>query len=39
MRIKLNINNQEMHVDVRPDEYLLETLRQNHFKSVKKAPR
>ena len=37
MRVKLNINNQIIFADVRPNEYLLETLRDNHFKSVKKG--
>lgn len=37
MRVKLDINNQIIFAEVTPDEYLLETLRNNHFKSVKKG--
>lgn len=37
MRVKLDINNQIIHVDINPDEYLLDTLRSNHYKSVKRG--
>ena len=37
MRVKLDINNQIFHTDIKPDEYLLDTLRNNHFKSVKRG--
>ena len=37
MRVKLDINNQIFNVDVEPGEYLLDTLRNNHFKSVKRG--
>lgn len=37
MRVKLNINNQIKEFDISPNEYLLETLRNNHYKSVKKG--
>ena len=37
MRVKLDINNQIILTDIKPDEYLLDTLRNNHFKSVKRG--
>lgn len=37
MRIKLDINNQLFDTDIKPDEYLLDTLRNKHFKSVKRG--
>lgn len=37
MRIELMINGQAEAFQVRPDEYLLETLRNNHFYSVKQG--
>lgn len=37
MRVNLNINNQMISTDIKPDEYLLDTLRNNHFKSVKRG--
>lgn len=37
MRVQLTINGGDYEVDVRPDEYLLETLRNNHFYSVKRG--
>jgi len=37
MRLELMINGQEEVLEVRPDEYLLETLRNNHFYSVKQG--
>ena len=37
MKVKLNINDRIYNVDVKPGEYLLDTLRDNHFKSVKRG--
>lgn len=37
MRVDLSINGDIYDVLVRPDEYLLETLRNNHFYSVKQG--
>lgn len=37
MRVTLNINNQLFTMDIKPDEYLLDTLRSNHFRSVKRG--
>lgn len=37
MRVKLNINGYIKELDVSPNEYLLDTLRNNHYKSVKKG--
>jgi len=37
MILELMINGQEEVLEVRPDEYLLETLRNNHFYSVKQG--
>jgi len=35
MKITLSINNEEKNFDVKPDEKLLDTLRNNNYKSVK----
>ena len=37
MRVQLNINGNVDAYSIRPDEFLLETLRNNHFYSVKKG--
>ncbi len=37
MRVQLNINGSMDAYSIRPDEFLLETLRNNHFYSVKKG--
>lgn len=37
MKITLTINGYSKVLDVKPDEYLLDTLRANHYSSVKKG--
>lgn len=37
MRVKLDINNYIKEYEISPNEYLLDTLRNNHFKSVKRG--
>jgi carbon-monoxide dehydrogenase small subunit len=37
MRVKLDVNNQIINVDVEPNAYLLDTLRANHITSVKRG--
>lgn len=37
MRVKLNINNREVFTEVKADDYLLDTLRENHFTSVRRG--
>ena len=35
MKIKINLNGRDREFEVSPNEYLLETLRNNHITSVK----
>nr|WP_105617836.1 2Fe-2S iron-sulfur cluster-binding protein [Vallitalea okinawensis] len=37
MRVQLTINGYKKELDVKPDEYLLESLRKNNYLSVKKG--
>jgi len=35
MKITLNINNENVNFDIKPDEKLIDTLRNNNYKSIK----